>query len=246
MDIDSDITLIDGKPLIYIKSISALICSDLHLGYEDMMAARGIFMPHVNLNSILNELNNAIDLLKPKLLIIDGDIKNEFSNTETYEFNELYDFFNQLKTKDIKIILIKGNHDNYVDKYKKSFNIELYNDEFIIDKYLFFHGESMPTDKYKETDILIMGHEHPSIRITSESGKIERLKCFLSGTYKGKLLLVLPAIGYFASGTPINAVRKNDLISPIFNEIDIDRMDAIVIGYDDTINFGKIKDLREI
>ncbi len=243
--LNSDIELIDGKPILYIKSLSALVCSDLHLGYEDMMATKGVFIPHVNLKSIKEQLDYTIDLLKPKLLIINGDVKNEFSSTNVHEFNELYDFFNYIGKNNIKIILVKGNHDNYINKYKHSFNIEVYDNEFVSGRYLFFHGELMPTNNYKTIDFLVMGHEHPSIKITSNSGKIERLKCFLYGKYHNKNLLVLPAISYFALGTIMNG-GKIGFISPILNSINIDGMDAIAIGYNETINFGKIKLLKRL
>jgi metallophosphoesterase superfamily enzyme len=57
-----------------------------------------------NTTSQINELLCKIvayKILKPKLLIINGDIKNEFSSTKTHEFNELFDFFKNIK----KIIL---------------------------------------------------------------------------------------------------------------------------------------------
>ena len=244
MMLNSDIELIEGRPIVYIKSLSALVCSDLHLGYEDMMAAKGIFIPHVNLKNILEQLCYAIEILKPKLLIINGDIKNEFSSTKTHEFNELFDFFKNIKKNNIKIILIKGNHDNYINRYKHQFNIEIYENEFISGKYLFFHGEFMPIGNINEVDFLIVGHEHPSIKITNDNGRIERLKCFLYSKYHNKKLLVLPAISYFALGTIINDPKSIDFISPILNEINIDNANAIAIEYNETINFGRIELLK--
>ncbi len=75
---------------------------------------------------------------------------------------------------------------------------------------------------------------------------MEKLKCFLYGTYKGKKLLVMPAINYFASGTAINLEPEENLLSPIFKYVDVDNMHAIAIGYGSTIDFGRIKDLKEI
>ena len=52
MKLDGDVEILDGLPLLHIKSLSALICSDLHLGYEGVMADRGTFLPKVNLKNI--------------------------------------------------------------------------------------------------------------------------------------------------------------------------------------------------
>ncbi len=56
----------------------------------------------------------------------------------------------------------------------------------------------------------------------------------------------MPAINYFASGTAINLEPEENLLSPIFKYVDVDNMHAIAIGYGSTIDFGRIKDLKEI
>ena len=59
MILEKNIEILEGLPVIYIKSLSAIVCSDLHLGYEGVVAERGTFLPKTNLNHILSILELA-------------------------------------------------------------------------------------------------------------------------------------------------------------------------------------------
>jgi putative SbcD/Mre11-related phosphoesterase len=246
MKLTEDIELIEGMPIAYIKSINAIVVSDLHLGYEGVMSKRGALIPKVNFRKIKDMIKSAAEATKAGSIIVDGDIKNEFSNVDVEEFNELYDFINFAKEIKIRPILIKGNHDNFVERYSIPFKLAVHRQQATIGKYLFFHGEELPKIESKGTTTLIMGHEHPAIGIYYENGRKEKIKCFLYGKYKGRRLLVLPAMSYFAGGTEINLESRKSLLSPIFKKIDIDEMHAIVVGYGSTMDFGKISELRKM
>ncbi|MEM3260629.1 MAG: metallophosphoesterase, partial [Candidatus Micrarchaeaceae archaeon] len=246
MFLNKDIELIDGLPIMYIHSLEAVVVADMHLGYEGIMAKKGILLPQINFKKISEMLEKAIDEKKAKQIIVDGDIKNEFSNVDEAEFNELYELIQFTKRKNVELVLIKGNHDNFVERYREPFRLKVYAQQGQIGDYLFFHGEELPKKIGFMTKMLIMGHEHPMLGIYEVIGKIEKLKCFLYGKYRGKKLLVLPAISYFASGTAVNLEPKENLLSPIFKYVDINSMHAIAIGYGSTIDFGQIKNLRDI
>ncbi|MCW6160544.1 MAG: metallophosphoesterase [Candidatus Micrarchaeales archaeon] len=245
MMLTKDVELIDGLPIIYIKSLSALVCADLHLGYEGVMAKKGSLLPKVNLKSITESLAQALERTRAKQIIVDGDIKNEFSNVDQEEFNELYDFVQFAKEKKVQLVLIKGNHDNFVERYKEPFKLVVYRQEAKIGKYLFFHGEEPPKDT-SGVSMAIMGHEHPSIGIYNAVGTKEKVRCFLLGSYRRVPLLVLPAINYYAAGTDVNIEPSRALLSPVFKHADIDRMKAIAIGYGSTIDFGVVGKLRNL
>ncbi|MGC8572240.1 MAG: metallophosphoesterase [Candidatus Micrarchaeia archaeon] len=244
MKLTKDIELIDGLPVLYIKSINALVISDMHLGYEGVIAKHtGTVLPKMNLKYIKDIINEALTKKHATQLIVDGDIKNEFSKIDEEEFNELLDFVKFIKEKKLLLVLIKGNHDNFVDKYKDTFKLGIFSQEARINDYLFFHGEELPKNT-EGIKMLIMGHEHPTIGIRTVGNKIERIKAFLYGKYFNIPILVIPAISYFAGGSDINLKPKSELLSPVFKHIDLDSMHAIAVGYGSTIDFGKLKDLR--
>lgn len=246
MKIDRDVELLDGLPIAHISSINAIVVSDMHLGYEGHMAKSGVFIPKANLKKILSDLDKGIRKSKASKIIVAGDIKNEFSGVEQDEFNELYDIIKFCRDRKVELILIKGNHDNFIDRYKKPFSLEIFDREARIGDYHIFHGDRIPKLAGKVPRMLIAGHEHPSIGVVNSIGRMERLRCFVLGKYKGTRMLVLPAISYFATGSDINTRPESRLLSPVLKSMDLDRAHAIAVGYGSTIDFGTIGRLRKI
>ncbi len=251
MEINNDIKFFKDCYLIFIKSISALILADLHLGYEGVLAKNGVFLPKLNLKYILEQIEGVSKTLGKeniKRVIVVGDIKNEFDEVDDSEIDELFSFVNYLRNeifdRNLEIVLIKGNHDNYVDAYAKSLNLKVFRQEFLIEKYLMFHGEEKPSKELLDkAKFLITAHEHPAIAIYSEIKEKIKLKCFLYGRYQDKEVLVIPAISYYATGTEINLIPKEELLSSFLRDIDIDEMIPICTEGDILI-FPKIKYLR--
>ena len=245
MRLTEDVELLDGLPVMFVKSLDAIVVADLHLGYEGVMAKQGLFLPKVNLKKIISTVATALNRTQAKSIIVNGDIKNEFSRVDEEEFNELSDFIRFVKGLGVSLILIKGNHDNFVDRYREPLGLKICRQEAEMNGYLFFHGEEMPGKIGQDVKMLVMGHEHPSIGVFNKAGKKEKLRCFLYGTYEGKRLLVLPAMNYFASGTDINMTEPEALLAPIFKHVDVGEMHAIALGYGSTMDFGTIYMLRE-
>ena len=245
MRLTEDIELLEGLPIAYIRSLDALACADLHLGYEGVMAKRGMLLPKVNLKKITDAIREASETTGAGTIIVDGDIKNEFSTVDQEEFNELFDFIKFVREAKLEPVLIKGNHDNFVERYREPFNLKIYAQEARIGDYLFFHGEELPRE-VKGAKMLIMGHEHPAIGIINAAGSKEKVSCFLSGTYKRIPLLVLPAMNFYAAGVDINFQSRSSLLSPVFGATDVDRMRAIAVGFGSTIDFGEIGRLRSV
>lgn len=248
MKLDGDVEILDGLPLLHIKSLSALICSDLHLGYEGVMADRGTFLPKVNLKNIKDIVKKGARLADPTTLIVNGDIKNEFSDVHVEEFNEFRDFmtFVTSETRIKRVVLIKGNHDNFIDRLKKPLGFEMHTQEATLGRYLFFHGEELPHSSAGK--FLIMGHVHPSISIFSKIGAKEKLRCFLYGTdFIGRRVIVLPAMNFFADGFSVNTDQDLSRLAPIFAKgIDINQMEALCLGEGEILNFGNIGKLHNI
>ena len=178
MMLTSDVELLEGMPVAYIKSLNSIVVSDLHLGYEGAMAKRGTLVPKVNLKKILETLERAISDTKAGKIIITGDIKHDFSDIETDEFSELYDLINFLKQKGVAPALVKGNHDNFIERYKEPFKLAVYKQEADVGNYLFFHGEEVPTIPKRHFEMFMMGQEHPLYRHNQshrQEGKTEML-----------------------------------------------------------------------
>jgi putative SbcD/Mre11-related phosphoesterase len=250
MIIGKDMELVEGLPVLYIASIKALVVSDLHLGYEGGMAKTGVVIPKANLKSILESITKAVGGRDVKQLIIVGDIKNNFSKVSIEELRELREITTAMREKGVAVEMVKGNHDNFIETYSKDLGIRVHNDHLILGDYLFAHGDKQlsPTDTKIST--IIIGHEHPSIGIRTRFGTMERMRCFLYGdiSYSGRKanLIVLPAIGYFETGSDVNVYSKSRIMSPVLKKAGIDSMEAIVVSHGSTLSFGRVGSLRRL
>lgn len=246
MLLNRNLEIVDGYPILYVKSLNAMACSDLHLGYEGVMAERGMFLPKSNLRRIKAMLKAALEKTGANRIIIAGDIKNEFSKVHPEEFNELRELVNYVRALGVeRITLIKGNHDNFVDRIRPGIGIEIFAGEALIDSILFFHGEGMP--KARDFKTLIMGHVHPAIALYNKLGAKEKLHCFLYGKCRnGAAVVVLPAMNYFAEGVAVN-FEDVGRMAPVFQKMaDISAMEVLCIGEGETLDFGTAGELASL
>jgi len=249
MNLLPGIEIIEPYPALYIESIDTIVISDLHLGYEGVMAEyHGLFIPRTQFRKELGILEKITEVRKASTIVIAGDIKHEFSETTYIEFKEVRALFEFLKTGFKRIVAIKGNHDNYIIYVTRKYDVELH-DFLFIDSFLFIHGDVIPEQKdVEKAEVIIMGHEHPAIALFDEVGAKEKMKAFLLGNLNGKKLIVMPALSPLAAGTEINVIARDEMLSPILKErVDIDSFK--VIGIDEetgSLEFGMLGDLRRI
>jgi len=242
---------VDAVPAIYIRELDAICVADLHLGYEGIMAEYyGLFLPKTQFKEeleLLREMLRSFDR-KPKRIVLLGDVKHEFSETSYHEYKELKELFLYLEQNFEQIMIIKGNHDNFIARATKGFEkIELF-DELELGDYFLTHGHKLekPLSYFaKKGRKVIIGHEHPAIALYSDVGGREKLKCFLAGKCKrGFYLLVLPAFSTLAEGTEINVVPQSELLSPILKLVDIDNLDVFLVDRD--LGFKRLAKLVEL
>lgn len=244
MKIFNSIELIEPYPAIYIEELDLISIADLHLGYEGILAEQGIFMPKVQYKKILNDVRKISELKKASKILINGDIKHEFSETSYHEFKELVDFFYYLNNNFKKIILIKGNHDNFIYRLTEKYGIELY-DELACKDYLFIHGHRERELAQVKEKVIVLAHEHPAVALYSELGVKEKLKCFLYGKVKDKKVIVLPAVSYFAEGSSVNIIPQQELLSPILKNLGIDNLRAVgIVEHDKYLEFPELWKLK--
>ena len=247
MKITDAIEIIDSYPAAYIKPLDAIVIADLHLGYETIAAENGVFLPKIQYNKTIEKMKKIISKIDAKNIIINGDIKHEFSETSYHEYKEVKNFFDFLNNLGFeKIIVLKGNHDNFIINITRKYdNIELHN-ELAINDFLFLHGHKDKNIIEIKQKNIILAHEHPSIGLYTEIGVKEKLKCFLYGKANDKNIVVLPAFSYFAQGSDVNLIPKNELLSPILKKIDIDSFKAIgILEGEKLLEFPEIKRIRE-
>ncbi|MEM5812964.1 MAG: metallophosphoesterase [Candidatus Aenigmatarchaeota archaeon] len=243
MKILDDVEIVDNVPAIYIKSLDAIVIGDLHLGFEGIAAEQGVFIPKIQFKEEMEMMNKIIKEKKSEKIILLGDIKHEFSETTYHEFKEVRDFLNFLKINFKKVIVIKGNHDNFIFYLTKKLRVELY-DDLCIGNYFFSHGHRDIDLRSISAENIVIAHEHPAIALFDEIGGKEIVKCFLIGKLKEKNIIILPAFSSLSYGTEINIVEE--FLSPFLEKIKDKMYDFEAIGIDKDVGilrFGKIKNL---
>ena len=214
-----DIYIDEDLPVVYIKRLNSIVLADVHIGYEEEMASKGIFIPKVQKKRFLNIINRSIDIFKTNKIIINGDLKHSFSKLTRQEKTELTEIFQELKERGINTVVIKGNHDNYISLITEKFdNVDLV-DSISIDNLVIFHGHT--NIQLEENKIYIIGHEHPRLGLRDKLGFSRKLPCFLLAPLKNNSkALVLPAIGIYQAGNDISLNHSN-YMSPLMREFSI-------------------------
>ena len=188
----NEILELTNQRVIYWESQNSLILSDLHIGKSAHFQKSGIPIPKDVLTTDLERLKQLILHFKTKNLIIVGDLFHAEYNSDLDEFkNWLIQF------SDLKIQLIKGNHDRLSHKIYEQFNIDVYASELIINALKFVHDHM----KIGHDKFIISGHTHPGVSIKGKGRQRIKLPCFQVSNNQ----LVLPAFSLFTGLNTKNA-----------------------------------------
>ncbi len=225
-----------------------LYIGDLHLGYEEAMNKKGIMLPRFQWTDMQKQFDLILDHLnstkKPiETIVLVGDIKHEFGIISMQEWRETKKVFDYLKQHTQKLIIIKGNHDSALYPIAEKHGIQIVSFLFH-NNILAIHGHEW-TDDYEslKPELIIMGHEHPALGIR-ESGRNERIKCFMKCKIKKQILIVLPSFNPLIPGTD---VLHGSFFSPLLKKA---KSSCEIYGVlDNTIDplfFGNLKDIEKI
>ncbi len=174
------------------------IIADTHFGFEYELIKKGIYLKGIS-EKVFNELLSLCFNRKIYKIIFLGDFKHEIFFGRKY----LKDIISNLKEY-FEIYIIKGNHDGRIE--------EIYNGR-IFRKISF--GDILLTHGHLNIDIkkyrtIIIGHEHPYIKISDK-----KFQCYiLSRNNKGRKIIILPAFNRYITG--INILELENFSSPIF------------------------------
>jgi putative SbcD/Mre11-related phosphoesterase len=224
------IEIVDNQHAIYIEKINTVAISDLQLGEELYLAEQGVFVPQFQLREILKNLREIFKKIKPDRFLINGDVKHEFGEASSQEWREVIELVNYLKRKVKEVILVRGNHDNYLLNIAGKLGLKVFDPYYLAEDILFTHGHKKIKFP-KEAKTIIIGHEQPAILLAQGYDRI-KLPCLLYGKTKDtRNFICLPAFSPLASGVAVNTIEKEELLSPILKE-DVKLDDLIPIAID--------------
>jgi putative SbcD/Mre11-related phosphoesterase len=138
------------------------------------------------------------------------------------------------------VIVIRGNHDNYLKNISGKRKFAGVEDFYVVGRYCFLHGDrDFPEIYDKKIKTWIIGHAHPALRL-SDGIKTEKYKCFLEGEYKKKRIMIVPSFAeYFAGSDPR---QESNNLAWGFN---LSKFKARVVGDRlEVLDFGKLEKIK--
>jgi DNA ligase-associated metallophosphoesterase len=162
---------------------ATLIIADLHLGKAQHFRKNGIYLPQKSAEKDYERLKQLITSLKPRRIILLGDLFHSTYNHEWELFCEVVNSF-----KKIEFVLILGNHDILEEQHYKSICSKIVEDVLEEEDVVFSH---QPLKKTPENKINIAGHIHPGVVLSGKGKQHVKLPCF----YWFNNQLILPAFG---------------------------------------------------
>ncbi len=222
---------VKNLPCLYHPELDLLVISDLHLGLEATMTSKGNYVPRHQLDNLLDDIRSGRKETEASRVLVNGDLKNEYktSYSETQEIEKLFKF---LKEEFEETVIIKGNHDTFIDSTAEKHGLavkDFHNEAGI----LFIHGDrALENFEVGEFKTLVIGHEHPALALKDDIGVREKVDCFLYGkTLEDENFIVLPAFSHISNGTSINEVPERQLLSPILkNRVSKDTLKAVAVS----------------
>ncbi len=248
------IKLLTNYPVAFIPDEKILVISDTHIGLETDLSHAGIRI-HKQIEKFKEIIDKFIELTNAKILVILGDVKHKLPGASMQELRDIPKFLDYLSKK-VKVIITKGNHDDYLETLLPK-GVKLHGSKgFSIGKYGFFHGHAWPSKKLIQCDYLFMGHIQPSVEFKDKFGYRNRQQVWLKGhlnsevikkKYKvnstGKLnIVVLPSFNALLGS--LNIMSKEDLSGPLLTSkvMNLDEMKAYLL---DGTYLGDVKLLKK-
>ncbi len=207
------------------------IIADLHLGLENVLIESGFNIPKIQIDDIIERLEK-IDGIER--IIIAGDLKHEFGKNLPFEWEDVKKLLNYLLDRDLDVVVVRGNHDNYLKAILTKFGIELL-DYFNVGEWKIVHGH-----KECYATKIIMGHEHPAVKVRVDG--MYTFHCFLRIKYEEREVIVLPAFSPLVSGSDITSCN---FISPILKNVRCEEVEVYAVD-DEVYYLGTLEKLRNL
>lgn len=191
--IKNEILTLTNQRAIYWKNKNALILSDIHIGKTAHFRRHGIPMPDDILQKDLERLKSLINYFEVHQLLIVGDLFHAETNSDMSTFKMWLKQFDNLK-----LILIKGNHDRQSNRLMDDLDIEVITKMNIGPFTLIHEPEERNSDSFT-----ISGHTHPGVMIKGKGKQKLKLPCYQVTSNQ----IILPAFSLF---TGLNTTSRPD------------------------------------
>ncbi len=212
---------------------STMIISDLHLGYESSLESEGVHLPRINTLGIRESLHRCLDRHEPDTVVILGDVKHDFRRPDGECRRDIMSIL-ELIAETARPLLVRGNHDNYLQNVIAGSRFEMH-DSLDIAGFRLEHG-------HEDSGVrpVVIGHEHPSLRIRDATGASVKLPCFLWSERAG--VIVIPSFSRFSGGNDIG-LSGGGFMSPALAEVGSEELEVCALSEIGLLPLGSLDPL---
>ena len=197
--------------------------SDLHIGLEADLLAKGITVSPSLVSDMVAELLDLVQSEHADSIILLGDIKHTVGSISRQEWDAVPLFLNQLSAK-TNVYLVPGNHDGNI-RQLVPMNVSMITSKgMTLDDTLLMHGHSMPSDLRGHIKRIVMGHVHPVFLKKGSVINGERVWLYIQArkedifAEKGMLdIIVVPTFNPYLYATGEKLYHKS--FSPILTRV---------------------------
>ncbi len=228
-----------------------LLVSDLHLGLEKEMAAKGFRLPPYSMK-MLERINSISEKNRLNRLIVLGDVKHSIGKVEDIDWGVMPWFFDTLLDLFSSVEVIPGNHDGGIGPLLPS-RVKLHPAQGVVlgtrQKVGVTHGHSWPSEEVISCGKIVIGHSHFRYEMRDRFGGKHKEAVWLFAKYdvagllakagylatrhgKGRLT-VMPPFNNLVGGQAINA-EGGMRFGPILSSGLVDMADADIFLLDGT------------
>ncbi|MSS74762.1 metallophosphoesterase [Candidatus Pacearchaeota archaeon] len=210
-----------------------IVIGDLHIGYEQGIHQAGVATSFImdtctELESIFKETGRVTTC------VLLGDVIHRFTKAGNDEWRGVRAVFAVLQMYSKEIIVVRGNHDVSLAPLLREFTACLI-DSWTWQGYCCVHGDKdLPLIHTSEVHTWIIGHGHPAFRLR-DGAKSELYKCFLTGTYQKKHIILVPS---FFSG--VVGTNVGQYVLPYPWKFHLETFEVYLIEQTDVLPFGTL------
>ena len=244
-----NIVPVHGFAALHIVDESVLLLSDLHYGVEAEMLRGGVWVPNRS-TARTERVLKLIKQTKSKRLVLLGDVKHQVPHNSKQQRTDLEQFF-MATTRIATVEIIPGNHDGGLKDIAPSDVIFHKSTGCVIENIGLIHGHAWPSQEVMNSELLVMGHEHPALSFRDRLDKLHSEPCWLRAPMIEhekydkipKQLIVMPAFGELAGRTMNREPLKG--LGPILRNGLADLSKARVETLDG-LDFGELGSLIDL
>jgi len=216
-----------------------LAVADVHLGFEQELANRGINIP-MKTDELIARLTGILQESGAKRLVILGDIKHHIAVPKGPEVFAVPRFLSAMESKVEDIHVVPGNHDGGLEAFTSRRIVMHETSGFDFGQSWVAHGSANLHPEAKNKKQVIIGHVHPSVRLRDSKGYGYVFQVWLSGKMKlpwSPTLIVMPSFNNYIGQLLVNERTGPELRGPLLSkkyiemeEMDVETMEGVYVG----------------